>query len=66
MAECHDPNGAGIDLWQPKNEQATIADLSRHGAPSWYETYIPTIGRFCAITSPQGVMSLAIRYLPGQ
>ena len=43
MAELFDPNGAGIDLWQPKREQATIADASHHGAPSWYETYTPDV-----------------------
>jgi predicted enzyme related to lactoylglutathione lyase len=25
---------------------------------------IPTVGRFCGITSPQGVMFLVIKYLP--
>jgi predicted enzyme related to lactoylglutathione lyase len=43
MAELFDPNGAEIDLWQPKREQATIADPSHHGVPSWYETYTPDI-----------------------
>ncbi|HEU4879074.1 MAG TPA: VOC family protein [Gemmatimonadaceae bacterium] len=43
MAECFDPNGAEIDLWQPKREQATTADQSHHGAPSWYETYTPDV-----------------------
>jgi predicted enzyme related to lactoylglutathione lyase len=43
MAECFDPNGAEIDVWQPKIEQATIADPSHHGAPSWFETYTPDI-----------------------
>jgi predicted enzyme related to lactoylglutathione lyase len=43
MAELHDPNGAQIDLWQPKGEQATIADPMRHGAPSWFETYTPDV-----------------------
>lgn len=43
MAELHDPNGAGIDLWQPKKQQATTADQNHHGAPSWYETYTPDV-----------------------
>ena len=43
MAELTDPNGAHIDLWQPKQEQATIADPMRHGAPSWFETYTPDV-----------------------
>jgi predicted enzyme related to lactoylglutathione lyase len=43
MAECFDPNGAGIDLWQPKQQQASVADASKHGVPSWYETYTPDV-----------------------
>ena len=43
MAELRDPNGAAIDVWQPKKEQATIADPQHHGAPSWYETYTPDV-----------------------
>ena len=43
MAELFDPNGAEIDLWQPKREQATIADPTHHGAPSWFETYTPDV-----------------------
>ena len=43
MAELFDPNGAEIDLWQPKKEQGTIADSMRHGAPSWFETYTPDV-----------------------
>jgi predicted enzyme related to lactoylglutathione lyase len=43
MAELFDPNGAELDIWQPKREQATIADPSHHGAPSWYETYTPDV-----------------------
>jgi len=43
MAELFDPNGAELDVWQPKKEQATIADMRHHGAPSWYETYTPDV-----------------------
>ena len=43
MAELFDPNGAEIDVWQPKKEQATIADPNHHGAPSWFETYTPDV-----------------------
>jgi uncharacterized protein len=43
MAELFDPNGAQIDLWQPKREQGAIADPMRHGAPSWFETYTPNV-----------------------
>lgn len=37
MAVCFDPNGANIDVWQPKKSQGTDADSSLHGAPSWFE-----------------------------
>lgn len=39
MAELKDPNGAQIDIWQPKKSAAMTADSSSHGAPSWYENY---------------------------
>ncbi|HRP08247.1 MAG TPA: VOC family protein [Gemmatimonadales bacterium] len=37
MAECHDPNGANFDLWQPNASPGMTADGTRHGAPSWFE-----------------------------
>lgn len=39
MAEIKDPSGAQIDIWQPKENDGTDADKSKHGAPSWYENY---------------------------
>ncbi|HUQ48190.1 MAG TPA: VOC family protein [Gemmatimonadaceae bacterium] len=39
MAEIKDPSGAQIDVWQPKKNDGTDADKSKHGAPSWYENY---------------------------
>ena len=38
MAVCHDPNGAQIDVWQPKRGGVTEVDSSLPGAPSWFET----------------------------
>lgn len=149
MVECYDPNGANIDMWEPKKGPGTDVDATLHGAPSWFETItsdverakkfytslfgwtaesmpmpdfeytsfkldgapvagmmpimphmgnipshwgvyftvknadetaklaaelggslcippmdIPNIGRFCGLTSPQGVMFYAITYLP--
>ncbi len=37
MAECVDPTGARIDIWQPKAGPGTDADPRRHGSPSWFE-----------------------------
>ncbi len=45
MAVCFDPNGAGFDLWQPKNGPGTDVDDSRHGAPSWFETLTSDVAR---------------------
>ena len=39
MAELKDPSGARIDIWQPKKRPMSVADKSRHGAPSWFENY---------------------------
>lgn len=38
MADCTDPNGAAIDLWQPNAQPGTDVDPTLHGAPSWFET----------------------------
>jgi predicted enzyme related to lactoylglutathione lyase len=43
MGEVFDPNGAQIDLWQPKGKEGAVVDTSRHGAPSWFETYTPDV-----------------------
>jgi predicted enzyme related to lactoylglutathione lyase len=37
MAECHDPTGANIDVWQGRNSPGTDVDTALHGAPSWFE-----------------------------
>jgi uncharacterized protein len=35
---CYDPNGANIDVWQPKAMHGTEVDTDLQGAPSWFET----------------------------
>ncbi|MEO5903737.1 MAG: VOC family protein [Gemmatimonadaceae bacterium] len=45
MAELKDPNGAQIDIWQPKKSAAMTADSSSHGAPSWYENYASDVDK---------------------
>lgn len=37
MAECHDPDGANIDIWQGAASPGMTADPARHGVPSWFE-----------------------------
>jgi predicted enzyme related to lactoylglutathione lyase len=38
MADCLDPNGANIDIWQPNQSSGMQADSTEHGVPSWFET----------------------------
>lgn len=45
MVMCEDPNGAHIDFWQPKKQEATTADTSKHGVPSWFENYTSDVDR---------------------
>lgn len=37
MSELADPDGAKLDVWQPKRQIGTDADPAAHGAPSWFE-----------------------------
>jgi len=41
MAECVDPVGAMIDVWQPKASMGMEADPQAHGCPSWFECTTP-------------------------
>jgi predicted enzyme related to lactoylglutathione lyase len=45
MAVCYDPNGANIDVWEPKKNPGTEVDSNVHGAPSWFETMTTDAGR---------------------
>lgn len=37
MADCHDPLGAHIDVWQPAVSTGMECDPFVHGSPSWFE-----------------------------
>jgi len=45
MAECFDPNGAEIDVWEARKGLGTDVDSSLHGAPSWFEALTTDVGR---------------------
>lgn len=48
MADCRDPSGANIDLWEPKQVGGIEADSRRHGVPSWFEYMTTDTGRATA------------------
>lgn len=48
MAVCEDPNGAELDLWQPKKMQGFDVDPRQHGAPTWFETLTSDTARAIA------------------
>lgn len=37
MVTGFDPSGANIDVWEPRKQEGTDADYTRHGVPSWFE-----------------------------
>ena len=37
MADCLDPMGANIDIWEPRQSEGLQADSTHHGVPSWFE-----------------------------
>ena len=45
MAVCFDPNGANIDVWEPKTSHGIDADSTHHGAPSWFESVTTDVAR---------------------
>lgn len=45
MAVLHDPNGANIDVWEPKGSPGTDVDDRLHGAPVWFETITTDVAR---------------------
>lgn len=45
MAVLYDPNGANIDVWEPKAMQGTDVDPGAIGAPSWFETMTTDVER---------------------
>jgi len=51
MAVCFDPNGANIDVWEPKTSHGIDADSTHHGAPSWFESATTDVERASAFYS---------------
>jgi len=45
MSVCHDPNGAELDLWEPRSLQGMDVDASAQGAPTWFETMTTDVDR---------------------
>ena len=45
MADCLDPLGANIDVWEPKGSAGLEADSTQHGVPSWFETLTTDVDR---------------------
>lgn len=45
LAVCFDPNGANIDLWQPRGLPGTDIDSDAAGAPRWFETLTSDLER---------------------
>lgn len=45
MAVCFDPNGANIDVWEPKKSHGSDCDAHQHGAPCWFETLTTDVDR---------------------
>ncbi len=37
MADCFDPIGANIDVWETRKMAGTDADSRHHGVPTWFE-----------------------------
>jgi predicted enzyme related to lactoylglutathione lyase len=51
MAVCFDPDGANIDVWEPKAQPGTDVDPTVHGAPSWFEVTAADVPRATAFYS---------------
>ena len=62
MAEIFDPNGAELDVWEPKTSGGMEADSSVHGAPSWFETMTTDVDRAAAFYS--GLFGWAAEAMP--
>jgi predicted enzyme related to lactoylglutathione lyase len=42
---CHDPEGANIDAWQPRNILGTDVDSRAHGAFTWFQLMTKDVDR---------------------
>jgi predicted enzyme related to lactoylglutathione lyase len=51
MAECYDPNGANIDVWQGMDSPGMTADGMVHGVPTWFESFTTDVGKAVAFYS---------------
>lgn len=65
MAEIKDPNGAQIDIWQPKKQIASQADTNSHGAPSWFENYALDVDRATKFYSDLFGWTPEVMQMPG-
>lgn len=48
MADCHDPLGANLDVWQPAASPGMECDPQLHGSPSWFELATTDVSRATA------------------
>lgn len=68
MAVLYDPNGANIDVWEPRGMTGTEVDPSAIGAPSWFETMTTDVDKAVAFYgglfgwTPEGMPSSAGEY----
>ena len=65
MADCRDPLGANIDLWQPNQSAGMEADSTLHGAPSWFETMTTDTERASAFYTQLFGWTTEVMPMPG-
>jgi uncharacterized protein len=65
MAVCHDPNGGGFDIWEPRTMPGTDADSSLPGAPSWSECLTTDIPRATAFYTELFGWTAEVKHMPG-
>lgn len=65
MAELFDPNGAEIDVWEPKANPGMEVDARLHGAPSWFEALTSDVDRAAAFYRELFGWSSEVMSMPG-
>jgi predicted enzyme related to lactoylglutathione lyase len=65
MAVCTDPNGAELDVWEPRTFHGTDVDSSLHGALCWFETLTTDVGRATAFYSGLFGWTPEVMSMPG-
>ncbi|MBL0169903.1 MAG: VOC family protein [Gemmatimonadaceae bacterium] len=65
MADCRDPNGANIDLWQPSQSPGMEADSTLHGAPSWFEARTTNVDGAAAFYTQLFGWTTEVMSMPG-